>query len=355
MATLLLPKLGVGNSASFNNNFTVSKDGNPWGDGGADTFDSTTGVQSGKNNQWIMLGGTSYTAADGVISSSSSSVPSAYVEAATYAGWAVPGIFVLEVEYGYDADPDLRFWCNTGYDNGSPTGITTKSFQLNGHDYELKTVHVSYGAKDTWNTTGETQLTVTVVPYLASLNEAGQNPFSWSGSGDDRDFRLSAVQRGATMYIQWGKVNVDDVQTWVVADLVESSEFASAPHERLPVRNYPPGTYSGPLGAGRSINNPLALNPGPPPNFSDSLKYSWKNIYQGGNGTIQGTTTVENIPGSRQVRLYDKRSGLLVAETWSSPTGHYEFNNIDSSKEYFVVAHDHLRVYNGVISDMLTP
>lgn len=114
-------------------------------------------------------------------------------------------------------------------------------------------------------------------------------------------------------------------------------------------------SYSAQLDVGRSINNPLALNPGPPPNFSDSLKYSWKNIYQGGNGTIQGTTTIENIPGSRQVRLYDKRSGLLVAETWSSPTGHYEFNNIDSSKEYFVVAHDHLRVYNGVISDMLTP
>ncbi len=114
-------------------------------------------------------------------------------------------------------------------------------------------------------------------------------------------------------------------------------------------------SYSAPLAATKSINNPLALNPGPPPNFSAPLKYSWKNIYQGGAGTIQGTTTIENIPGSRQVRLYDKRSGLLVAETWSSPTGHYEFNNIDSSKEYFVVAHDHLRVYNGVISDMLTP
>lgn len=356
MATLLLPKLGAGNSASFNNNFTVSKDGNPWGDGGADTFDSTTGVQSGKNNQWVMLGGNAYTASDGSFTSSySSSVPGAYVEAATYAGWVTAGIFALEVEYGFDADPDLRFWCNTGYDNGSPTGVTTKAFQLNGHDYELKTVHVSYGAKDTWGTTGETQLTVTIVPYLASLNAAGQNPFTWSGSGDDRDFRLSAVQRGATVYIQWGKVNVDDVQTWIVADLVESEEFTNAPHARLPIRNYPPIAFSAPLGLGYSVNNPLALLPGPHPRVSQPLKASWKNISQGGAGTIQGTVTIENIPGARQVRLFDKRSGLVVAETWSSPTGHYEFNNVATDREYFVVAHDHLRVYNAVVQDMLTP
>lgn len=138
-----------------------------------------------------------------------------------------------------------------------------------------------------------------------------------------------------------------------VATLAELQVLEAAVRSEL--AGPPVGAFSAPLGATRSINNPLALNPGPPPNFSASLKYSWKNIYQGGNGTIQGTTTIENIPGSRQVRLYDKRSGLLVAETWSSPTGHYEFNNIDSSKEYFVVAHDHLRVYNGVISDMLKP
>lgn len=113
--------------------------------------------------------------------------------------------------------------------------------------------------------------------------------------------------------------------------------------------------FSAPLSATVSINNPLALNPGPPPNFSASLKYSWKNIYQGGAGTIQGTVTIENIPGARQVRLFDKRSGLVVAETWSSPTGHYEFNNVATDREYFVVAHDHLRVYNAVVQDMLTP
>ena len=114
-------------------------------------------------------------------------------------------------------------------------------------------------------------------------------------------------------------------------------------------------SYSAPLAATKSINNPLALLPGQHPKVSAPLKAGRKNIYQGGSGTIQGVVTIENIPGARQVRLFDKRSGLVVAETWSSPTGHYEFNNVAADREYFVVAHDHLRVYNAVVQDMLAP
>lgn len=74
-----------------------------------------------------------------------------------------------------------------------------------------------------------------------------------------------------------------------------------------------------------------------------------------GSGTISGTVTIENIPGARKVRLYRKNDGLLIRETWSAPNGAYIFERIDPNWEYFVVAHDHLRVYNGVIQDMLTP
>ena len=95
--------------------------------------------------------------------------------------------------------------------------------------------------------------------------------------------------------------------------------------------------------------------PGPPNHKAMTVLRAWKNIYQGGAGTIQGTVTIENIPGARQVRLFDKRTGLVIGETWSSVTGHYEFNNIDPTREYFVVAHDHHRVYNAVVQDMLTP
>lgn len=101
--------------------------------------------------------------------------------------------------------------------------------------------------------------------------------------------------------------------------------------------------------------NPLAQQPGPPRTRGLTVLRAWKNIYQGGAGTIQGTVTIENIPGARQVRLFDKRTGLVIGETWSSATGHYEFNNIDPTREYFVVAYDHLRVYNAVVQDMLTP
>jgi hypothetical protein len=99
----------------------------------------------------------------------------------------------------------------------------------------------------------------------------------------------------------------------------------------------------------------LELLTGAPRNVSQRAGSGRRNIYQGGSGTIQGTVTIENIPGARQVRLFDKRSGLLIAETWSTPTGHYKFNNVDADREYFVVAHDHLRVYNAVVQDMLTP
>lgn len=74
-----------------------------------------------------------------------------------------------------------------------------------------------------------------------------------------------------------------------------------------------------------------------------------------GNGTISGIVTIENIPGSRKVRLYRKHDGMLIRETWSAANGAYSFTNIDPAWEYFVVAHDHLRVYNGVIQDMLVP
>lgn len=74
-----------------------------------------------------------------------------------------------------------------------------------------------------------------------------------------------------------------------------------------------------------------------------------------GSGTISGIVTIENIPGSRKVRLYRKHDGMLLRETWSAPNGAYSFPRIDPNWEYFVVAHDHLRVYNGVIQDMLTP
>lgn len=72
-----------------------------------------------------------------------------------------------------------------------------------------------------------------------------------------------------------------------------------------------------------------------------------------GSGTISGIVTIENIPGSRKVRLYRKHDGMLLREMWSAANGAYSFSNLDPNWEYFVVAHDHLRVHNAVVSDMI--
>lgn len=92
------------------------------------------------------------------------------------------------------------------------------------------------------------------------------------------------------------------------------------------------------------------------PNAKGYLRVTGKkDIYFGGGDSIKGVVTVENVPtGGKLVRLFDKASALLVGETVSAAgTGSYEFNGLDGRKEYFVVAHDNIRVYNAVISDMI--
>lgn len=117
----------------------------------------------------------------------------------------------------------------------------------------------------------------------------------------------------------------------------------------------PVNNYSASLSRGAVIANDLAYTLSKPASYSADLQQSWKNVWNNGVASIEGITTIENIPGARQVRLYDKATGQLVNQTFSNAVGQYIFNNVDATREYFVVAHDHLRVYNGVISDMLTP
>ncbi len=359
MSLLLLPRLGVGNTVPFNNNFTVSKDGNPWIDGGADTFDGTTGVQVTTVNGWMTVGGSAYTAPDGVIQSSHAH-GNGTVDIGVYAGWAISGIFVCEIELGCQP-PDalnLRFACNTGYDNGSPTGIATKAFAIGPNAYELKTVWTTYGQKDSWKTTGETQLTVTVVPYLASQNVAGANPYSWSGSGDDRDYRLNNVQRGATMYIQWGKVDVDDVQNWIIGDLVESEEFENSPHERLPLSSTPPGARLANLFHMNGPASDLWNRPGGYDRNFHTIFAGRKDIYFSGRGVIAGTVKEKGSPDKplvRQVLLYSENTNTLVASTWSDAAGNYRFDNLDPAQRYTVISYDHQRLYRAVIADNLVP
>lgn len=113
---------------------------------------------------------------------------------------------------------------------------------------------------------------------------------------------------------------------------------------------------------GRGLSQQLALrclNPrahlGAPAARGMGARHGRRNIYFGGSGRIAGVVSIENVPGARKVRLFDKRTGALVREVWSNAAGQYEFAGVDASLEYFVVAHDHLRVHNAVVQDMLTP
>jgi hypothetical protein len=102
--------------------------------------------------------------------------------------------------------------------------------------------------------------------------------------------------------------------------------------------------------------NTQASQPGAPANHGLASVPGHRNIHAGsGAGRVSGTTTINNVPGARVVRLFHKKTAVLVAQTWSAPDGAYSFTGLDPSAEYFAVAHDHLRTYNAVVQDMLTP
>jgi hypothetical protein len=78
--------------------------------------------------------------------------------------------------------------------------------------------------------------------------------------------------------------------------------------------------------------------------------------YFGGHGTVAGTVTVKgspNTPVSRRVRLYEKRSGMMIRETWSDASGVYAFRYLSMDYTYYVTAFDHTNVNEAVAADNL--
>lgn len=83
--------------------------------------------------------------------------------------------------------------------------------------------------------------------------------------------------------------------------------------------------------------------------------------YWGGYGRITGTVKVKQsngteTPAHRRVRLLERRTAILVAETWSdATTGAYEFKGVDETRRFTVLAHDHTGAHNAVVADNVTP
>lgn len=74
-----------------------------------------------------------------------------------------------------------------------------------------------------------------------------------------------------------------------------------------------------------------------------------------GTGFVAGKVTIEGVPASRQVRLLDGRTTMIIAEVWSTTDGRYRFDTLNADREYIVLAHDHERQFNAVIADWVRP
>jgi hypothetical protein len=72
------------------------------------------------------------------------------------------------------------------------------------------------------------------------------------------------------------------------------------------------------------------------------------------NLSIKGTVKELNIPIPCRVRLFERVSGLLVADKETDNHGNYEFTCLNKLK-YFIVAHHPLNQYNAVIADLVVP
>lgn len=74
----------------------------------------------------------------------------------------------------------------------------------------------------------------------------------------------------------------------------------------------------------------------------------------GGSYLISGFARKESVPGRYKVRLFEKRTGRLVRQTWSDEDGAFSFPNL-AYKEYFVMMHDHTGSANLSAFDSIFP
>lgn len=67
---------------------------------------------------------------------------------------------------------------------------------------------------------------------------------------------------------------------------------------------------------------------------------------------IAGVVMEMGVAVSREVRAYDRSSGVFLAKTTSDVDGRYKLY-LPAIKSYSIVSIDHKRVFNSVISDVV--
>ena len=78
---------------------------------------------------------------------------------------------------------------------------------------------------------------------------------------------------------------------------------------------------------------------------------------QGDGGFIKGRTLEKNVPVSRRVMCYHKRTGALIAKTWSDSEGYFEFNNLEPGLALYITSIDNdgnVVNHAAVTQDLLT-
>ena len=71
--------------------------------------------------------------------------------------------------------------------------------------------------------------------------------------------------------------------------------------------------------------------------------------------SIKGQVREMQVPLPCRVRLFERKSGQLMAEVATDSQGNYAFYNLNDEERFFVVAHHPELQFNAVIQDNVVP
>ena len=71
--------------------------------------------------------------------------------------------------------------------------------------------------------------------------------------------------------------------------------------------------------------------------------------------SIKGQVQEKKVPLPCRVRLFERKSGQLMAEVATDYQGHYAFYNLNDEERFFIVAHHSRLQFNAVIKDNVVP
>ncbi|WP_151730426.1 carboxypeptidase regulatory-like domain-containing protein [Acinetobacter junii] len=71
--------------------------------------------------------------------------------------------------------------------------------------------------------------------------------------------------------------------------------------------------------------------------------------------SIKGQVQEKKVPLPCRVRLFERKSGLLMSEIATDSQGYYAFYNLSDEERFFVVAHHPEILFNAVIQDNVVP